>query len=378
MQLYNVQYCTVVGVKWEDWRHKCNMHALDKLPICSMQIEFLFYAYGSSTKASSRRVKEAYSLSLRKGFPKSKLAAKRDKQKKKKIESLAVVSSSPIHSLCKSFLLSGKALFFSGTCNTDTLLPIHMSNAHVLSAVEYLKVADTISGARLTSTTGDTVFTLIPRHDAIKKLTHVKKTIASLYALEDAQPRAEIQGKTRIPVAEDDGKYTTVGLKPNRGCKGITECWPKKLNYSDRRRICKLMTTCEDAAKGYVPSNELQGLQIAQLLGEWPEIKGYSPQPILGSLACGKNYYLNSHLDEEFFYLLTTIASECGLQNEIDRYSMEAEACNYYTFAEQGIAVSLRPGDMLLFNPLYQHCLSSRTSFYKQNDAFCLSLYLIR
>ena len=35
-------YCAVVGVKWEDWRHKCNMHTLDKLTICSMQIEFLF------------------------------------------------------------------------------------------------------------------------------------------------------------------------------------------------------------------------------------------------------------------------------------------------------------------------------------------------
>ena len=173
------------------------------------------HVYGSSTKPSSRRVKEAYSLSLRKGSPKSKLAVKRDKQTRKKIESLAVVSSSPIRLLCNSFFLSGKPLFFSGTRNTGTLLPICMTNAHVLSAVEYLKGVDTVCGARLTSTTGDTVFTLIPRHDAIKKIAHVKKTIMSLYALlEDAQPRVEIRGKTRVPVAEDDGKYST-------------ECWPK-------------------------------------------------------------------------------------------------------------------------------------------------------
>ena len=85
---------------------------------------------------------------------------------------------------------------------------------------------------------------------------------------------------------------------------------------------------------------------------------------------------MNSHLDDDFFYSLTTIASECGLRQEVDRYSMEAEVCNYFTFAEQGIAVALRPGDMLLFNPRYQHCLSSRTSFYQQKDVFCLSLYL--
>jgi ectoine hydroxylase-related dioxygenase (phytanoyl-CoA dioxygenase family) len=59
-----------------------------------------------------------------------------------------------------------------------------------------------------------------------------------------------------------------------------------------------------------------------------------------------------------------------------DRYSMDAIPSNYFTFAEQGIAVALRPGDVLLFNPQYQHCISSRTSSYESKDVFCLSLYL--
>ena len=44
-------------------------------------------------------------------------------------------------------------------------------------------------------------------------------------------------------------------------------------------------------------------------LGSWPEIEGGALQPIWGSLACGRNYYLNSHLDDDFFYSLSTIAS---------------------------------------------------------------------
>jgi hypothetical protein len=72
-----------------------------------------------------------------------------------------------------------------------------------------------------------------------------------------------------------------------------------------------------------------------------------------------------------------TVASAYGLQQDIDRYRMNAEVCNYFTFAKQGIAVALlRPGDMLLFNPQYQHCLSARTSIYKTEDVFSLSLYL--
>ena len=55
-----------------------------------------------------------------------------------------------------------RLIFFCGTRNTDTLLPIRMANAHVLSAVEILEVVDTVCAARLALTSGDTVFTLIP------------------------------------------------------------------------------------------------------------------------------------------------------------------------------------------------------------------------
>ena len=106
----------------------------------------------------------------------------------------------------------------------------------------------------------------------------------------------------------------------------------------------------------------MRGLRIAQLLGEWPEIEGGASQPIWGSLECGKKYYLNAHLDDDFFYSLTSMSSKFGLQEDVDRYGMDAKVCNYFAFPEQGIAVALRPGDKLIFNPRYHHCLSSRTS----------------
>ena len=104
-----------------------------------------------------------------------------------------------------------------------------------------------------------------------------------------------------MTMAEDDGKYITVGLKPNRGRKGISESWPKKLKDEDRTSILKLMTNYEEVAKGFVQADELRGLRVAQLMGNWLNLKGVSSRPIWGSLACGRNYYLNSHLDEDFF-----------------------------------------------------------------------------
>ena len=349
------------------------------MPISSSTTDLNFpkrgfqHVYKSTSTNSSRRVYAAYQASVLCGTPQTKVAMRRDKLKMKKIGSLKEVSPSPLHSQQRTFL-STRPVFYSGT--RSRILPNPIPNGIMLSAMEDLRVIDTTSGARMESATGDTVFILIPRHDAINKMTHVKTTVASLHALDKGKTSAEVRGKTRITVAEDNGKYTTVGLKPNRGSTGITEFWPKKLSQKERDTIRKLMSRCEEVAKGYLPSKELRGLRIAQLLGEWPEISGVSLRPIWGSLACGKNYYLNSHVDEDFFYSLTTVASEHGIQQDMDRYRMDAKVCNYFTFAEQGIAVALRPGDMLIFNPLYHHCLSSRTSFYESDDVFCLSLYL--
>jgi hypothetical protein len=53
--------------------------------------------------------------------------------------------------------------------------------------MEHLQVIDTVSLAGLESVRGDTVFTMIPQHNAIQKLTHVNKTLMLLYALEVSQ-----------------------------------------------------------------------------------------------------------------------------------------------------------------------------------------------
>jgi hypothetical protein len=201
--------------------------------------------------------------------------------------------------------------------------------------------------------------------------------VKALYNLEDSQTKAEVRGMKRIPVAEDDGKYTTVGLRPNRGSTGITESWPKTLDEWSKSRIRELMTICHDVAKAYVPGGEIRGLRSAQLFAKWPTMKGMKCEPIWGSLSCGRSYHLNSHTDDDFFYSLTTIVSQYGFEpGRLDKYQLNAEVSNYFAFAEQGIAVALRPGDMLLFNPMYQHCLTSRTLYYQEKDVFCLSLYL--
>jgi hypothetical protein len=58
-----------------------------------------------------------------------------------------------------------------------------------------------------------------------------------------------------------------------------------------------------EVANGYLPSNELRGIQIAKLLGDWSEMEEGGPQSIWGSLSKAKNYYLSLHTDKDFFII---------------------------------------------------------------------------
>jgi hypothetical protein len=197
----------------------------------------------------------------------------------------------------------------------------------------------------------------------------VKKDTASCDIVHGSR-RSEINGETIMrssTVGNKDSEETfvrcsTVVKKDTASCDIVHGSRRSEINGETIMRRSTVVKT-DNSAIFDVGSTKEQGFQHVY-------------KSIWRSLACGKNYYLNSHLDDVFLYSLTTNASEFGLQEDVDKYRMDTKVCNYFTFAEQGIAVALRPGDMLIFNPRYHHCLSSRTDSYRCKDVFCLSLYL--
>jgi hypothetical protein len=341
--------------------------------ICDTKKRGFSHVFKSKKGNSSLRVQAASKVMDLADTEVSTNGEKRRESKARKLHGLMQVKPSKSVSISLDSF-SGRPIFFSGTRRrTIRNCP---PNAKILSVVEDLNLIDTTDGARMVLPNGDMVFTLVPRHQSIGVLTNASRTVTSLDALHDATARGEKMGKKRIPVAEENDKYFTVGLKPNRNSKGIDESWPKDVAEEDREEMVHLMTRCEHLGKGYLPSDDLRALDEAALLGGWKQIKGKKPLRLWRSLSCGKNHYLNLHTDEDFFYCMATIASRHGWKCDVDRYAIDAEVCCYFVFAKQGVAVALRPGDTLLFNPMYEHCLSSRTVAYMQKDIFTLSLYL--
>lgn len=66
------------------------------------------------------------------------------------------------------------------------------------------------------------------------------------------------------------------------------------------------------------------------------------------------------------------------LPKETPGYSLDASIVHYMCFPEYGVALAIRPGDVLLFNPQHYHCLSEKEVEYagQSDDVYATSFYL--
>jgi hypothetical protein len=58
------------------------------------------------------------------------------------------------------------------------------------------------------------------------------------------------------------------------------------------------------------------------------------------------------------------------------KYILNQPIATYFVFPEIGIAVGLRPGDQLLFNPRFYHCVSTKCALHYQQKLYVTSFYL--
>ena len=90
---------------------------------------------------------------------------------------------------------------------------------------------------------------------------------------------------------------------------------------------------------------------------------------IFGAFVFGRNVYLPSHQDKDFVYSIVSVHIWDGYYLKEDM-----KVVTYFGFQRLGVAVPLRPGDVLIINPLEPHSVSSRC--YESDEVFCFSAYL--
>ncbi len=105
-----------------------------------------------------------------------------------------------------------------------------------------------------------------------------------------------------------------------------------------------------------------------KMMGPSPSLTHKILARYYNGLGFGINVYLRSLIDWDFTMSI--------VQAHIDNhdYQVDDRILCYFAFPRIGMAVALRPGDFLLFNPQEPHSISSRC---KSGDKiFCISSYL--
>ena len=57
-------------------------------------------------------------------------------------------------------------------------------------------------------------------------------------------------------------------------------------------------------------------------------------------------------------------------------YAQDQPIAVYFVFPELGLAIGLRPGDQLLFNLLYYHCISTKDFGFYDEKLFVTCFYI--
>ena len=312
---------------------------------------------------------------------KRRVKRKRRRDRKKSLR-LDQIKGIPV---CEKKALSVESLncercYFSSDDSVE-IVERHESGVSVFNVVDST-VVNTVNGAKMYDNLGDLIFLLVPRRVALENCSerNVNSDIDILQSLQrhTNHTRRGIRSQGTM-TSKSAPKYISVGVKACRGRRG-TNCGVFKNDPVMKTRLVKFMRRLEHFVGRYIDSDILRGLQAAKRVCRWETID--NKNLFYSALASAADYYSAAHVDADFFFsLLYTIVDNLSsgddMQGQAHRgYDLDDEVVQYFVFPNTGVSVALRPGDVLLFNPIKYHCLSTKTSAYQQKHVYVTSLYL--
>ena len=170
-----------------------------------------------------------------------------------------------------------------------------------------------------------------------------------------------------------DHKYCCVGSKPRRSARGVE---PGQYRVEDGGSgndwdvLMRGIRRGEHAFDAFVGADVIRQIKAASSVVPWetPESTSGKRCRIFNGIAFGVNVHLGAHQDQDFTY------SVIQVHVEGEEYGHEDRVVCYFCFPQLGCAVPMRPGDILLMNPMEYHCVSSLCQ--NDVDVYCVSCYL--
>ena len=175
-----------------------------------------------------------------------------------------------------------------------------------------------------------------------------------------------------------EGRYCCMGPQVQRASRGVSDSSYHQdlMDDNDWDAVIDVVQWMESIFTSFVRTEEIRKLNLAKALIGFKTLSSTrrmnmsdeEMKSIFSGCAFGYNTHLISHSDIDFTQSMTSVYLNGHINQDMDRIVA------FFCFPRLGIAVPLRPGDVLVFNPLEPHAISSRC---KNSDRLlCLSLYL--
>ena len=222
-------------------------------------------------------------------------------------------------------------------------------------------------------TIGSPPYRLLPRRDTLKA-THLllcQARVNSLCQALDAFEKVQRGSLKRGCPIFGDHKYSCAGKQPGRASAGVRDTYHmSKVDEGHLKTVVSYVRNLEHLFESFVESEVLIMVKEARKLLNYQTLSGGgSVCDIFGAFAFGRNVYLPSHRDKDFTYSIISVHVRDFIYDEAD-----TRIVAYFGFPRLGVAIPLRPGDVLIISPLEPHSISSRC--YESDELFCLSAYL--
>jgi hypothetical protein len=219
------------------------------------------------------------------------------------------------------------------------------------------------------------VYILLPRNDTLKHSPSSNQDVVSLRNILQSNNKIKTRGDKRSGFSM---AYATLGVTACQGRTGFS--WKHPVSYEDLLHINSMVKRMDFFAKMWMPFglltilNELkkQSNDEKTLLGD-----GVGKRTVWASCATSFNYISPAHIDQDSFLSIMTVSfvpKNHPVENKYS-YIMDMPVAVYFCIPVRNLAIALRPGDVIIFNPLEYHCISQRTEHYRTEEVFITSFY---
>jgi hypothetical protein len=243
---------------------------------------------------------------------------------------------------------------------------------------EYFNIVDTVDGAKHFDKNGTLIFLLIPRKLILEQKPNPSEVTPVLRNILIKNKNNLKRGVSRQGLSTH---YATLGTHATRF--GGTHYKPgKNITPSEMKCLETLMNKVFMLAKIFLPFGLLSALFTTKKMNNDNSCFGEHSNEqsmysfIWSSIAMSFNYISQAHIDEDSFLSALVVNHRFSNLKTQNQYDLIMKNAAHFIFPTLGIAVALKPGDVLLFNPLVPHCVSQRTEYYKSEEVYLTSFYL--